>query len=303
MSVNRSLEIRQLVLAKSLYLHGCSHASGNDSVSMMLAIHHFDIAIEMILKCMAAHQGITPERGKYFYFDELLRRVNGVPSKEQVRSLHEVRNIVQHQGDMPSMESVIKYKGYTEDFFREVCCQVFDIHYEQLHLSVLVDGELLRECLLKAEQAFENGDLKQCIALCDDVLRSAIFDEADLFYRAGELTGYWGAGEELRMVLGKDYLQKYEEKDYYDLARELRGAILQWGGAATVMQFLGEYRLDFLQHMQIVKTSEDLSGVELKDSAEFCLSFVTGLILKWQEEGVFRGQETSEREESTSTGV
>ena len=293
MSAIRIPEIRKLVLAKSLYLHGCSHASGNDSVSRMLALHHFDNAIEMVLKSMAAKRGITPG-GKYFNFKELLQKVGDVPLKEQVRSLHEVRNMVQHQGDIPSLEAVVKYKGYTEDFFREVCRKVFDISYEQLHLSELVGSEPLRESLMKAELAIDNGDFKQCIELCDDVLISAIFDEADLFYRAGELTGYWGAAEELRVVLDKGYLQKYENKDYYDLARDLRGAILQWGQAATGMQFLGEYRLDFLRHRQIVITIEYLSEVELKDNAEFSLGFVTGLILKWQEEGLFRERETSE---------
>ena len=287
MNVNRSSEIRQLVLAKSLFLHGCSHATCKDSVSRMLAIHHFDNAIEMVLKCVATKRGIT-QKGKYFYFEELLQKVSDVPLREQVRGLHQARNIVQHQGDIPSVESVVKHKGYTEDFFREVCSQIFNISFEQLYLSELVESEPLRECLLKAEQAFENSDFKKCIALCDDVLISATFDEADLFYLAGVLTGYWGAAEELRTVLGEDYLQKYREKDYYDLARELRGAILQWGQAATGMQFLGNYRVDFLKHRQVVETSEDLSGKELKDSAKFCLSFVTSLILKWQEEGVLR---------------
>ena len=106
-----NLEIRQLVLAKSLYLHGCGHASCKDSVSRMLAIHHFENAVEIVLKCVAAKQGITPEK-KYFYFEELLDKVSDLPLKEQVRGLHYVRNIVQHQGDIPSVESVIKYQGY-----------------------------------------------------------------------------------------------------------------------------------------------------------------------------------------------
>lgn len=295
MSEERNSEIRRLVLAKGLYLHGCSHASCTDSVSRMLAIHHFDNAIEMVLKCVATKQGIIPKR-QYFSFEELLKRIGDLPLKEQVRGLHQVRNIVQHQGDIPSVESVIKYKGYAEDFFREVCSQEFNVSYEQLHLSALVEGEALGEQLLRAEQALETGDLKRCIELCDDVLISAIFDEADLFIAAGLLTGYWGASEELRTVLSNNYLERYREKEYYDLARELRGAVLQWGQATTGMQFLGEYRMDFLKHRLIVKTLEDLSGKELGESAEFCLSFVTSLILKWQEEGVFRRLEPSENE-------
>ena len=58
------------------------------------------------------------------------------------------------------------------------------------------------------------------------------------------------------------------------------------------MQFLDESRMDFLRHRQIIETLEDLTGKELKDSAEFSLNFITNLILKWQEEGMFRGWET-----------
>lgn len=287
-------EIRQLVLAKSLYLHGCSHASCKDSVSRMLAIHHFDNAVEMVLKCMAAKRGITPEK-RYFYFEELLDKVSDLPLKEQVRGLHQVRNIVQHQGDIPSVESVIKYQGYTEDFFREVCTRVFNVSYEELHLSELVESEPLREQLLKAEQAFGRGEFRECIELCDDALIAAVFEEADLFYTAGVLTGYWGASEELRRVLSDDYPEKYREKDYYELVKELRGAIVQWGQATTGMQFLGEYRMDFLKHRRMVETSADASDEQLRGNAEFCLSFVTNLVLKWQEEGIF-GPERSERE-------
>ena len=88
------------------------------------------------------------------------------------------------------------------------------------------------------------------------------------------------------MVLGQDYLQKYREKDYFELARELRGAILQWGQATTGMQFLDEYRMDFLKHRQIVESLEDFPDEELNDNAQFSLNFVTSLILKWQEEGM-----------------
>ena len=52
------------------------------------------------------------------------------------------------------------------------------------------------------------------------------------------------------------------------------------------MQFLDEYRMDFLKHRRIVKTIEDVSVEELKESAEFSLNFVTSLILKWQGEGL-----------------
>lgn len=276
-----------LVLAKMLYLHGCTHASRKDSVSRMLAIHHFDNAAKIVLRCVVTKLDIKLGK-KQPSFEDFLQAIDDVPLKEQIRSLHQVRNTVQHQGDVPSIESVIKYRGYTEDFFTEVCRGEFGVPYEELFLSQLIENENLRQQLLKAEEAFGKEEYKTCIELCDKALMSATFEEADIFLNAGMLTGYWGASDELRTVLDQDYTEKYKGKDYFELARELRGAILQWGQATTGMQFLDEYRMDFLKHRRIVEALEDLSGEARKESAEFSLNFVTNLVLKWQGEGLGR---------------
>jgi hypothetical protein len=286
MEKQKNSEIRRLVLAKMLYLHGCTHASRKDTVSRMLAIHHFDNAVEMVLRCVATKRG-TKSRKKQLYFEELLEEIDDVPLKEQMSGLHRVRNAVQHQGDIPSTESVIKYRGHAEDFFKEVCREIFGVPYEELLLSELIENENLRRQLLKAEEAFGKEEYQRCIELCDEALRSATFEEADIFLNAGLLTGYWGASEELRAVLKQDYLEKYRGKDYFELARELRGAILQLGQATAGMQFLDEYRMDFLKHRQIVGNLEDLSDEELKNNAERSLNFVISLTLKWQEEEMF----------------
>ena len=277
------LEIKLLVLAKSLYLHGCTHATNKDNVSRMVAIHHFDNAIEMVLKCAVAKKGKKPDR----YFEGLLGQVGDLILSEQMRSLHRLRNDVQHAGDIPSVDSVIKYKGYAEDFFREVCDKIFGFSYDKLFLSELIRNENLREQVRKAEEAFGKGEFERCVKLCDDAFISATFEEADIFYKAGVLTGYWGASEELRRVLEEDYPEKFRDKEYYDLAKELCGAIKQWGQAITGMQFLDEYRVDFIKYRQIVEFAEELPKKELKDHAQFCLNFVTSVVLKWQAEGLF----------------
>lgn len=280
-------EIRRLVLAKKLYLHGCSHASNKDKVSRMLAIHHFDNAVEIILKCVATKQGLNPER-KYFHFEELLKKIKDLPLKEQIRSLHQIRNIVQHQGDIPPIDTIVKYKGYVEDFFREICSEIFSVPYGELYLSALIENEKLRKQVLEAEMAFEKGKFKQCIKLCGDTLISTTFEESDIFHTAGMLIGLWGASEELKKIISENYLEKYKEKDFYEPVRELSRAILQLGQATSTMQFLGGYKIDFLKYWQIIQNLEDLSKKELKEGAEFSLNFVTDLILKWQEEGILK---------------
>lgn len=78
-------------------------------------------------------------------------------------ALREVRNIVQHQGDIPSRETIIKYKAYTEDFFKKIALNLFGITYEELFLSVLIAAETLKEHLLEAERAFGNAEHTRCI--------------------------------------------------------------------------------------------------------------------------------------------
>jgi len=106
MEEKKILEIRRLVLAKKLYLHGCSHASAKDEVSRMLAIHHFDNAIEIVLKCVATKcGGVSSSRQEYRFKDlwnEIVQQGMDLPLKDQIFSLHDLRNLIQHQGDIPS---------------------------------------------------------------------------------------------------------------------------------------------------------------------------------------------------------
>jgi len=53
------------------------------------------------------------------------------------------------------------------------------------------------------------------------------------------------------------------------------------------MQFLDEYRVDFIKYRQIVESGEEFTEEKLKDHAQFCLNFVTSVVLKWQSEGLF----------------
>ena len=280
--------IKRLVLAKKLYLHGCYHAKEIDQISRMLAIHHFDNAVEIVLKCIATKQGIEPER-KYFSFEELLDKIKDLPLKEEIRNLHSLRNHVQHSGDVPSIEPVIKYKGYVEDFFRKVCERFFPLPYEELRLASLIENENLKEKVTSAEEAFEKERYRECIELCNNAFIAAVNEEFDLPYKAGLLTGLWGGAEDLAKVIDENYAKKYQREPLlYELAKDLSKAIRQLGKGVSTMQFLDEYKMDFLNHMETVKNLTVIPESELKDRALLSLNFITDVILKWQEEGILK---------------
>ena len=280
--------IRRLVLAKSIFLHGCTHAKEADEISRMLAIHHFDNAVEITLKCVASQQGIAPDK-RVFDFEELLRKIPNLPLKDQIRGLHESRNTVQHQGDIPSSETVTKYKGYTEDFLRNSIQNNFGVSLDDLSLVSLIRSPKLRRLVQEAESSFGNrkreGYLKT-IELCDKALIEAVFRVGDIFSKAGMLTGYFTTTE-FEKVIDDKYAEQYRGKEeFYRFVKDISKAMVELGSASTGMQFLGEHRTKFLRFRQIVSSIGETSSRGLKDKAWFSLDFVTSLILKWQEDGV-----------------
>ncbi|MGB2728339.1 MAG: hypothetical protein WBD09_07665 [Halobacteriota archaeon] len=290
-------ETRRLVLAKKLYLHGCSHASNKDEISRMLAIHNFDNAVELVLKCVATNYDIQTKKNRLdFGFKDLWNEINQdedykkknemLPLKMQMFNLHKLRNSIQHQGDIPSSETVIKYKGYSEDFFREVAEKIFDIPYDTLYLSELIANSELREKVFEAEKSLEKGEYKDSIKLCENALIAATFDIGDIFFKAGLLTAHWGASDEFKELISENYAEKYKGTSHYEFAKEVSKAFLQLSQASTSMQFLEEYRLDFLRHRGRIENLSDLPEDELRNFAQNSLDFVTNIILRWQEVGI-----------------
>lgn len=250
----------------------------------MLAIHHFDQAVEMTLKCVATKRQIKP-RKKFFTFNELVKNLVDLPLIKQMESLHEVRNIIQHQGDIPDEETVIKYKGYTQEFLKEVVKNEFGISFDELSLASLIEDEELRKTIQKAEEYFKKGEYQKCIEQTLEVLTKVI-DTADIFGKAGVLTAYFGASDELKRIISKDYPKKYTGKEIQTLAGDVSKAMLQLGQASTSMQFLGEYKGRFLKFVQLIENLSAIPKDELKEKAQFSLNFVIELLLKWQEEGL-----------------
>ena len=100
------------------------------------------------------------------------------------------------------------------------------------------------------------------------------------------LTAYFGASNELRKIISKDYPKKYTGKEIQTLAGDVSKAMLQLGQASTSMQFLGEYKGGFLKFVQLIENLSAIPKDELKEKAQFSLIFVIELLLKWQEEGL-----------------
>jgi len=277
-------DVRILVLAKAMFIRGCDFAQNKDEISRMLAIHVFDNVVEMILNLVAGGDKLPKDKRKINFYNLLeASRLDGT-TKSQLSGLHDQRNPVQHHADIPDYETIIKYKAYTEDFLRDIFQNEFNISYDDVSLSLLIKDHELKELFSKAEKAFEEGNYKEAIEQSEKVLLKAVFDSANIFFKAGVLTGYFKTGDEFEKVIKNNYAEKYAGKDYYELAKEVSKAFLQLGQSATTMQFLGEYKTDFVEYRRRVENLDKIPDEKLKEEARHSLDFVINLLLKWQEE-------------------
>lgn len=283
-----AVDLRTLVLAKAMYSHGCNFARHKDEISRMLAVHTFDNAVEMILKLLARVKNISSQKTKdRWEFYDLLKELYGNGAfKDQIDALHQQRNRVHHAGDVPSAETIIKYQTHIEDFIKDVCQKELNVSYEELSLAFLIINIELQELFKKAEKSFEEEKYIESINHSEEVFCKAVFDTADIFSKAGILTGYFKGGDELGEIIKDTYAEKYKNSDHYGLAKEISKAFLQLGMSTTAMQFLDEYRIDFLRHRKRVENPDQVPNEKLKSEARESLNFILNIILKWQEEKI-----------------
>ncbi len=284
--------ILSLAFAKSVYLHGCRHAERSDPLSRALAIHNFDLTVETVLRCLHNHYNIPIKGSSLGYLFRNLERRSNVRFilKQEMLELRRIRNQVQHAGIIPSHEAVLRYKDYVEKFLKRTVKENFNVEFDEVSMAVLIENENIRRRIIRAEKEFSNGNYKKCINMMADVLIDTVFDFCDIYTLAGMLTAYFGGYDKLREVLDEKYPEKYKENEMiYNLANDLREALHELGMASTTMQFLDEYRADFLKLMDII--SNNLNNIDeytLRELARFAIGFVTEVILKWQGEGLLK---------------
>ena len=280
------LDMRVLILIKAMYLRGCAFTRNKDEISRMLAVHIFDNVVEIGLKLLAKAKEIAPKKDRWEFYDLLKKAYTDGVFKDQVSALHKQRNSVHHAGDIPAIETIIKYQTHVEDFLKDIYAKKFNVTYEELSLASLIVNTELQNLFRQAEQSFEKEEYNKSIACSEEVLCKTVFDVADVFSKAGVLTGYFKGGDELGEIIKDDYAEKYKNSDYHEFVKKVSRAFLQLGMSSTVMQFFGEYKVDFLNHRRRVDGIDSIPKENLKDEAQKSLDFLLNIILKWQEEKI-----------------
>jgi len=155
---------RQLVLLKAFYQHGIYHSKIQSPLDNMLAIHHFDICNEFILRIIGEYLKITNETKTYtlsHIFNQINKQLNekkGIKLnfQKQIEDVRQIRNSIQHNAETKTEESVNRCSIYTFDFLNDTIQRVFGINFEDINLIKLIRETKIKERMQKALKSIEN---------------------------------------------------------------------------------------------------------------------------------------------------
>ena len=196
---------RRLIYVKKLFLHGHEHIPYQTEFDRMIAIHHFDNAVELLLKCVATKYDIN-FRSHHVRFPDLWNEINKkipLPKKTEMFQLHDLRSNVQHWGLSPFSTAVVnRFDIYVLDFLREVVKEAFELDFEELFMSSLVKDKTLRNIITIAEKAFNVQNYEKCMRFADAALNRALNQQREK-HRLFVLPGF----EEEPLKMLAEYLE------------------------------------------------------------------------------------------------
>lgn len=173
---------RRLLLAKQLYLHGLDHSNKAGALNMMIAVHNFHNAIEIVLRAIFLHYEIRPEKQLNIEFEVMLNEIDNHPSfknqgmrlpyRQELRTLNQLRNLVQHHAVEPPSDTMDDWRVFTRRFLERTCREYFDLEFDTLSPLEMIDDEVLKDLLRLSLLFIEKGDFKNSLLLAKSTFRT-----------------------------------------------------------------------------------------------------------------------------------
>jgi hypothetical protein len=169
------------MLVKQTYEEARDLASRGDALSLAKAIILLDLSVELALGVVimdfvvSKSPKLKPGRkdmgwGELWGIaDEAVKRLGhqSPPNYTQLLSLHEVRNLAQHNGSIPTQAEIERYLEPAEDTLCNIFSVVYGLDFKNFRLWDLIPNESLRQLLRESEFALEKGHPDVCIIGCN----------------------------------------------------------------------------------------------------------------------------------------
>ena len=227
------------MIIKQLFEDASELSSRQDGASLTRAITILDLSVELALKNLIVSLNptyfnkSTAKKDLNFYdswrvASEAVKGFNGavISDQNEMFTLHELRNLVQHRGLVPSQVDTVRFATATRRMLTTTFRDAFSYDFENLRVWDFINNKPLRKFIKETEQLITDGEFLFGIAFCkkiaDNVI-AAIGEINDInFYRSYPSDSDVAREFKTRSLtrfLGD--LRKYIEQRFEDSEKEL----------------------------------------------------------------------------------
>lgn len=157
---------KKLILVKQIYQQAVIQSSSKHSmVSRILSVIGFDLAVETVLKAIVG--SLDTRKNPADSFQSLIQQTDSqlisvnlppIPDKPKIQHVHSLRNDAQHKAKYPNESDVNDSRTYIKDFLQKIITDVWDISFEKISLTDIVQHNQVKDFLVKAETALSQND-------------------------------------------------------------------------------------------------------------------------------------------------
>jgi hypothetical protein len=198
--------LNAMVVARGLLGRGTVALDGT-APSAIAAVILYDVAVETAAKATlrvrplptvfpgtgyaipTARRATQQKEHLPWVLDQLLASYRELRADDQVelpalrdsRALHEYRNMVHHQGTVPSPQDLERQRFRATDFITALVASFFGRQLSELSRAMLVQDKEVRDAIMAAEQSLADGHLATAVQRL-----SIAFEVARLAFRLGQ---------------------------------------------------------------------------------------------------------------------
>lgn len=154
--------LKRLLYIKKIILSAEESNEDNTEITRVFSLLFADNAIEMLLKTIATDNGVALNYRKDLDFKDIWNEINNkisspLPLKTEIFNLHEERNLVQHQGSVPSKQNIDRHLSYGRRFLEQSISQVYSKNFDEIYISDLIEIKQFKDKLKEIENLIEHS--------------------------------------------------------------------------------------------------------------------------------------------------
>ena len=274
---------KRLLLAKKFYHSGMDFVNNGDSLSKIMAVHNFHIAIEITLKAVLFKKNIKIDKIRQIGLIQLFNEINKseettnqLPYKDEITKLNDNRNLAQHHSQFPNDETLDELKVVSRLFLEKVFDSFFNIELNDLTEISLISDSNLQKLLKKAMICISEGKFEDASSFCTVAFEYA---SSSIICRPAFKLFSSGISPSITGVIEKVYDKIIENENLtYILATGIK------------LKDYREYKktTPFIHnplHSKPIFESK-MGQTFNKERSKWLLDFVVDSIVKWQQLGV-----------------